>query len=101
MDLDILHDFLDHRIVIEWQTQDDLERCADAIEQATGGECYDRRYIRGYSSTKYPYMCRAQTVPGFALLKGERGRTVYSPEHFLAALGAEEEELPINCEGLL
>ena len=102
MDLDnvVLKAFLQTQCVIKWDTQDDLERIADAVQDLTGQD-YSRTYIRGYSKFDWPYMgCNAERNL-FDLWRTQGSKAVYDQEEFLQLIGAYEDTQEPDISQLL
>lgn len=97
---EILRSFLDAEVSIDWETQEDLERCADAIDTWLE-RSITRTYIRGYRKTDYGYMGWNYCQSGvYSLFRDPLGTSV-SVNYFLAMLGSSEEECDVDVGNLL
>lgn len=95
---EVLQDFLDHKIRVKWNTQEELEAMADTVDALTGNN-YDREFMRGYSPRQYGFwgMTSDDDYAGYCLW-GVTPEQVCSPSEFLAALEVQDEqEVDVSC----
>ena len=87
-----LQDFLDTKIRVKWNTQEELEAMADTVDALTGRN-YSRKFMRGYSPRQYGFwgMDGANEYAGYCLWKYESDQ-VCSPSEFLATLEVQDEQ---------
>lgn len=97
---EILQQFLDEELAVDWQTQEDIELCADAVEQIIGRKI-TRKYVRGYSKRDYSYFAWASIGDGMFCLHNHENAAVCSVETFLSELYGRAEECEINIGDLL
>ena len=89
---DVLQDFLDRKIYVKWNTQDEIEHLADIIDQVTGKH-YSRDYMRGYKPSQYEYW-GMEPYGGsliYCLYSRTNGR-ICSYEELLTLLNFQEEQ---------
>lgn len=100
MNEEFLRDFLDAKIFVKWNTQDELDHMADLIDLITGQE-YDRKYMRGYTTEQYGYwgMSDLCNVLCYCVWSIE-AKYIYTPEEFIAMLGVQDEQV-VDISSLL
>lgn len=95
---EFLQDFLDHKILVKWNTQEELEAMADTVDALTGNN-YDRKFMRGYSPRQYSFwgMTSDDDYAEYCLWS-VTPEQVCSPSEFLAALEVQDEqEVDVSC----
>ena len=88
---EVLQDFLDHKILVKWNTQEELEAMADTVDALTGRN-YDRKFMRGYSPRQYGFWGMAGDDDAEYCLWSVTLEQTCSPSEFLAALEIRDDQ---------
>lgn len=97
---EFLQDFLHEGIRIKWNAPDEIEYIADMIDQVTGSH-YDRQYMRGYSTSQYPYWGVTEYGDEHVYcLFGHGASRTYTSDEFISMLGIQDESV-VDISALL
>ena len=95
---EFLQVFLDAKLRVKWNTQEELEAMADAVDALTGHN-YDRKFMRGYLPRQYGFwgMNGDEDYPNYCLWNSYPEQ-VCNPSEFLAALEVhDEQDVDVSC----
>lgn len=87
---EVLNDFLDGTIIVQWNTQDELEMMAELVDQQTG-VLRGRQYMRGYAPKQYPYWGIGSEDDHYCLWSRKIAQ-IYTSDEFISLFTSPEEQ---------